>query len=240
MSFDREADVKNGRVPRNSDVRYWPKQTCTCALRMSAFGRKRTTKAMPFNCLCREVAPASHATWLDQWSASPSRLLSPLQESHSRRQGVRPCLLEPFLPTQYLQIHRLELEIPELYRLAPAIRRAALHKHRFSRRAPSQSQQRYYRSALIQRASVSVSDAGRMHRHAGPQCEYLAGQGPQLLAFEEPAGTKYVKSLSIYGGEKSASAARAGSATKNATSHSLFLAPAIIAPGLGYSTGSSL
>src|SRR5262245_29349291 len=58
--------------------------------------------------------------------------------------------------------------------------------------------------------------------------------------FEEPAGTKYVKSLCIYGGEKSASAKRAGSATKNVTSHSLFLTPASIAPGLGYSSGSSL
>ena len=57
---------------------------------------------------------------------------------------------------------------------------------------------------------------------------------------DEPAGTKYVKSLCINGGEKSASAKRAGSDTKNVTSHSLFLTPANIAPGLGYSTGSSL
>jgi hypothetical protein len=61
----------------------------------------------------------------------------------------------------------------------------------------------------------------------------------ETARFEEPAGTKYVKSLCIYGGEKSASPKRAGSATKNVTSHSLFLTPANIAPGLGYSTASS-
>jgi hypothetical protein len=43
----------------------------------------------------------------------------------------------------------------------------------------------------------------------------------------------------MYGGEKSASAKRAGLLTKNVTSHSLFLTSDKIAPGLGYSTGSS-
>ena len=40
----------------------------------------------------------------------------------------------------------------------------------------------------------------------------------------------------MYGGEKSASAKRAGSATRNVTSHSLFLTPANIANALHWGT----
>ena len=59
------------------------------------------------------------------------------------------------------------------------------------------------------------------------------------LRIEEPAGTKKVRSYSYAGGEKSASAARAGSIARNATSHAPVRTPSITAPGLGYSTGTN-
>ncbi len=60
------------------------------------------------------------------------------------------------------------------------------------------------------------------------------------LRIEEALGTKKVKSLCMYGGEQSATVLRAGSITRNATSHALVGAPSSTAPGLGYSTGWSL